>query len=77
MSSKTEFAIHPEDPIWSSQVLQHLLASSDTHDLIVQKTPGAKVSKETLNLMLVKKTDMRKMIDIAAKQEKKSKKGFF
>jgi hypothetical protein len=70
------FNIHSEDPIWNSELTKNYLRHSDEFDLIVQKTPGEKITSRTLNLMLVPKTLMRKMIDAGAEQERRENLGF-
>ena len=74
--SKVSITIHPDDPIWDAELARTYLHHSDECDLIVQKTPGAEVSNTTLNLMLVPKTLMRKMIDAGAEQERRDNLGF-
>ena len=73
---KVSYTIHPEDPVWDSEIAKIFLHHSDECDLVVQKTPGKKVSSDTLNFMLVPKTMMRKMIDAGVEQERRQKLGF-
>ena len=70
------FTIHPEDPFWESELTKTYLQHSDECDLIVQKTPGEKISNGTLNLMLIPKTLMRKMINASVEQERRDNLGF-
>ena len=74
--SSVSLTIHPEDPIWDTELAKTYLHHSDECDLIVQKTPGKKISNSTLNLMLVPKTLMRKMINVSAEQERRDNLGF-
>ena len=74
--SNVSITIHPEDSVWDTELARTYLHHSDECDLIIQKTPGKKISNSTLNLMLVPKTLMRKMIIASAEQERRDNLGF-
>ena len=63
-------------PLWDTELAKIYLNHCDECDLIVQKTPGKEISDSTLNLMLVPKTLMRKMIDAGVEQERRDNLGF-